>query len=73
MDGNLEKPIKKMLDITPGKGAKAKALSKKVNGETLNAWGQDAKTAKMVRSHLRKEKKMKSFMRGASARHDAGY
>lgn len=30
MDGNLEKPIKKMLDITPGKGVKAKALSKKI-------------------------------------------
>lgn len=28
--GNLEKPIKKMLDITPGKGAKANALSKRV-------------------------------------------
>lgn len=31
MDGGLEKPIKKMLDITPGKGVKAKALGKKMS------------------------------------------
>lgn len=52
--------------------AKSKALKKKAS-ESLNAWGQDEKTAKQVRSHLRKEKKMKAFMKGASARHAAGF
>lgn len=39
----------------------------------LNAWGQDPKTAKSVRKSLRQAKKMKSFMKGASSRHNKGY
>lgn len=61
------------------KGAMGKALANKVSKvthdkpEVLNAWGQDAKTAKGVRKYLRQEKSMKSFRKGASARHAAGY
>ena len=38
MDGNLEKPIKKMLDITPGKGAKSKALSSRSGNTKPVKW-----------------------------------
>lgn len=41
MDGNLERPIKKMLDITPGKGAKAKALSKKMGKKDMASWRKE--------------------------------
>jgi len=41
--------------------------------ESLNAWGQDEKTAKGIRKQLRQEKKMKAFNKGAEARYKAGY
>ena len=52
--------------------AKDKSLGK-ASAEPLNAWGQDAKTAKAERKRLRTEKKMKSFMKGHEARYKAGY
>lgn len=55
------------------KEAKSKALQGKSGDEALNAWGQDAKTAKGIRKHLRQEKAMKAFQKGAGARHAAGY
>lgn len=59
------------------KGAMGRALANKVSkvtrDEPLNAWGQDAKTAKGIRKYLRQGKSMKSFMKGAEARHKAGY
>lgn len=51
---------------------KSKALENK-KAEPLNAWGQDAKTAKEVRKRLRQEKASKAFMKHADARHKAGY
>ena len=55
-----------------GMKAKSKALKEK-KGEPLNAWGQDAKTAKEVRKRLAHEKKMKSFNKHADERYKAGY
>ena len=52
--------------------SKTKAL-KKVGSEELNAWGQDAKTAKGERKRLRHERSMKTFRKGAEARWKAGY
>lgn len=56
------KPVKKAFE--KAKGGKS---------EPLNAWGQDAKTAKGVRKHLRQEKAMKAFRKGSNARFNAGY
>lgn len=60
------------------KRAMGKAMANKIAKVTrdaprLNAWGQDEKTAREVRKHLRNEKKMKSFMKHASKRFDSGY
>jgi hypothetical protein len=68
----------KAIDKLPNHGrasvnhAKSKALEG-AKKESLNAWGQDAKTAREIRGHLRKEKKMKSFMKHADERFNAGY
>lgn len=65
-----EQPTSKhVVDLS----AKSKALQGKSGDEALNAWGQDAKTAKGIRKHLRQEKAMKAFQKGAGARHAAGY
>ena len=54
--------------------AKNKAIEKKKEStEPLNAWGQDAKTAKGERKRLRQEKAFKSFNKHAVERHNAGY
>ena len=52
--------------------AKSKALEG-MKHESLNAWGQDAKTAKEVRKHLSQAKKMKSFNKHAGERFNSGY
>jgi hypothetical protein len=39
-----------------------------VKKESLNAWGQDAKTAKAERKRLSMAKKMKAFSKGADSR-----
>lgn len=61
-------------------GAMGKALANKVSKVTrdkpvtgLNAWGQDAKTAKAERSRLRKDKSIKTFLKHSVERRNAGY
>ena len=61
------------MDKTDAQSKAIHAKAKMGKKDELNAWGQDAKTAKSVRKSLKQEKAFKAFNNHAVERHNAGY